>query len=231
MYDHNRSTGGNRTGNRGGEGRGGGDWQIVPIWQHVPSPGFRPDAGHHPAAASIRNSPLMPTRTQPGPSPGRRPPPGCGFPKEQAVKVLGTGRARRKCARGPPANPKGRVLWLTTSTLPGISIDEPCLQRPSELRPPSPGFRPDARPPPGCGFPKELAAEANTYPTQAFTREPDSIRQQFLEEANRKILGAGWTRERVSTWSSGKFLMVGFCGSPPPPGLGLPSTSRASTPF
>jgi hypothetical protein len=166
-----------------------------------------------------------------GPSPGRRPPPGCGFPKEQAVKVLGTGRARRNCARGPPANPKGRVLWLTTSTLPGISIDEPCLQRPSELRPPSPGFRPDARPPPGCGFPKELAAEANTYPTQAFTREPDSIRQQFLEEANRKILGAGWTRERVSTWSSGKFRKVGFCGSPPPPGLGLPSTSRASTPF
>ena len=125
-------------------GEGGEDWQIVPIWQHVPSPGFRPDAGHHPAAASIRNSPLMPTRTQPGPSPGRRPPPGCGFPKEQAVKVLGTGRARRNCARGPPANPKGRVLWLTTSTLPGISIDEPCLQRPSELRPPSPGFRPDA---------------------------------------------------------------------------------------
>ena len=55
---------------------------------------------------------------------------------------------------------------------------------------------PGRQPPPGCGFPKELAAEANTYPTQAFTREPDSIRQQFLEEANCKILGAGWTREK-----------------------------------
>jgi hypothetical protein len=173
----------------------------------------------------------MPTRTQPGPSPGRRPPPGCGFPKEQAVKVLGTGRARRNCARGPPANPKGRVLWLTTSTLPGISIDEPCLQRPSELRPPSPGFRPDARPPPGCGFPRNSPLKpTHTQPRLSpGSRTPSG--SSFLKKQTTKFWELVGHEKRVSTWSSGKFLKVGFCGSPPPPGLGLPSTSRASTPF
>ena len=119
----------------------------------------------------MANRSHLATRSQSGLSPGRRSPPGCGFHKELAAYA--NAYPARAFARAPASTrlrlPEGTSrqssgdwssakevrtwssgksersgLWLTTSTLPGISIDEPCLQRPSELRPPSPGFRPDA---------------------------------------------------------------------------------------
>ena len=69
---------------------------------------------------------------------------------------------------------------------------------------PNPGLRP------GTGLHPAVASRRNTPP-------------KFWDLVGHE--------KEVSTWSSGRFQKVGFCGSPPPPGLGLPLTSRASTPF